>query len=393
MIKQNLVNKTNPKVIGVVGGGQLAKMLIEASKQRKVEIIVQTSRKDDPAALENVNTVLAKADDPEGTTQLASKSTTITFENEWVNIDKLKIIEKTGITFIPPLNSIELLIDKVSQRKFLDEISIPGPKWIDLSSNETDISKLPTGWEFPIMAKARKGGYDGKGTTILKNYNELNEFLEQVDKKNWLLESWVNYNKELAIVVSRDKYGTIRTFPIVETKQIDQVCDWVLAPADVEHQVVNCATNIAYSLLSKLNYIGVIAIEFFYGPDGLQVNEIAPRTHNSAHYSIEACSSSQFDQQICIASDLKVPQPALVSNGALMINLLGLKNASLQKCIEKIEQIRKLDGAFVHWYNKKEIKPKRKLGHVTFLLKGQDAKSRKLEATDLIQNVRQIWPA
>ena len=174
------------------------------------------------------------------------------------------------------------------------------------------------------MAKAARGGYDGKGTLVLKDIDALAQLMRSVPAEDWMLEAWVNYERELALVVSRDASGTVRAFPLVETHQSQQVCDWVLAPAAVPQAVEALAYNAASSLLTKLNYVGVLALEFFFGPAGLQVNEIAPRTHNSGHFSIEACTSSQFDQQLCIAAGLPVPAPQLTCQGAVMVNLLGL---------------------------------------------------------------------
>ena len=136
------------------------------------------------------------------------------------------------------------------------------------------------------MAKASRGGYDGKGTVVLRDIDGLAQLLRAVPADDWLLESWVDYELELALVVSRDQRGRIRHFPLVQTHQHQQVCDWVLAPAPVDPSVAALAYNVAASLMTKLGYVGVLALEFFYGPTGLQVNEIAPRTHNSGHFSI-----------------------------------------------------------------------------------------------------------
>ena len=179
-----------------------------------------------------------------------------------------------------------------------------------------------------------------------------------------------DYERELALVVSRDAQGRVRSFPLVETHQSQQVCDWVLAPAAVDQGVEAQAYNVAASLLTKLNYVGVLALEFFFGPDGLQVNEVAPRTHNSGHFSIEACSSSQFDQQVCIAAGLPVPAPELTSNGALMVNLLGLQNPS-RSLEQRLDALAALPDAHLHWYGKSPETPGRKLGHVTVLCQGQ----------------------
>jgi 5-(carboxyamino)imidazole ribonucleotide synthase len=242
------------------------------------------------------------------------------------------------------------------------------------------------------MAKASKGGYDGKGTKIIKNLKQLQEFLVIETEEQWMMEKWVSFDKELSIVSSRDSKGIVRSLPIVETYQSKQVCDWVLAPADINHDVDLMVRNIVSSLLAELDYVGVIAIEFFYGSEGLLVNEIAPRTHNSGHFSIDACSSSQFDQQICITSGIEVPMPEMLVNGALMANLLGLPNDYPFTLTQRLDDLRSIPGLNVYWYEKEEEKKGRKLGHVTYLLNNKDPLSRKKEALDILKTIRSIWP-
>ena len=240
------------------------------------------------------------------------------------------------------------------------------------------------------MAKASRGGYDGKGTLALHSIEDLAQLLRRVEADDWLLESWVDFERELALVVSRDRQGRVRSFPLVETHQHRQVCDWVLAPAPADQSIEALAYNVAVSLLTKLDYVGVLALEFFFGLDGLQVNEIAPRTHNSGHFSIDACNSSQFDQQLCIVAGLPVPMPELISNGALMVNLLGLEGAA--PLDERLAALRELPNAHLHWYGKTPETPGRKLGHVTVLLPGPDADARAEQSSQALKQVRTIWP-
>ena len=380
-------------MIGVVGGGQLAMLLVEAGKKRDVEVVVQTAAKTDPAAKKTNQVILIEPTNPVGTKLLAEKSRLITFENEWVDISSLLTLENKGVSFVPRLQSIKPLINKIAQRELLNSFDIPCPAWLPIPLKDFSDFELPADWRFPLMAKAAKGGYDGKGTEIIKNHHQLREFLLVDKQEQWLLEKWVSFDKELSIVCSRDSKGIVRSLPIVETYQSKQVCDWVLAPADIDHDVDLMVRNIASSLLAELDYVGVIAIEFFYGPEGLLVNEIAPRTHNSGHFSIDACSSSQFDQQICITSGLDVPTPEMLANGALMVNLLGLPSNYPIQLSERLDGLRSIPGLNVHWYEKEEEKKGRKLGHVTYLLKNKDATNRKKEALDVLKTIRSIWPS
>ena len=379
-------------MIGVVGGGQLAMLLIEAGKKRNVDVVVQTAAKTDPAAKKTNQLVLHDPTNPVGTQLLAEKTRLITFENEWVDISSLLSLENNGVSFVPRLQSIRPLINKITQRELLNSLDIPCPDWLAIPLKKSTEIDLPADWGFPLMAKAAKGGYDGKGTKIIKNLKQLQEFLSVEREGQWMLEKWISFDKELSIVASRDSKGIVRSLPIVETYQSKQVCDWVLAPADINHDVDLMVRNIAASLLAELQYVGVIAIEFFYGSEGLLVNEIAPRTHNSGHFSIDACSSSQFDQQICITSGINVPMPEMLVNGALMANLLGLQSNYPTSLTQRLDDLRGIPGLNVHWYEKEEEKKGRKLGHVTYLLNNKDALSRKKEALDVLQTIRSIWP-
>ena len=379
-------------MIGVVGGGQLARMLVQAAAQREVPIAVQTSNAADPAAGLASRLIAADPRDVAGTRELVVGCDGITFENEWVNIDALLPLEQQGVRFRPSLAALSPLVDKLSQRQLLDDLAIPSPPWCPLSLISPAQPALPQGWTFPVMAKASRGGYDGKGTLVLRDIDALAQLLRAVPADDWLLESWVDYELELALVVSRDQRGRIRHFPLVQTHQHQQVCDWVLAPAPVDPSVAALAYNVAASLMTKLGYVGVLALEFFYGPAGLQVNEIAPRTHNSGHFSIEACTSSQFDQQLCIAAGLPVPDPELNSRGALMVNLLGLDPERHAPLDQRLQALEAMPGLHLHWYGKSPETPGRKLGHVTLLLEGDTVLKRRDEAESALAAIRRIWP-
>ena len=379
-------------MIGVVGGGQLARMLVQAASKREISVSVQTGSEDDPAVDGAARLVSADPRDVAGTRELVVGCNGITFENEWVNIDALIPLEQQGVRFRPALAALSPLVDKLLQRQLLADLCISCPPWIPLSRISPSQPALPTGWRFPVMAKAARGGYDGKGTLVLTSVDELAQLLRRVTASEWLLEAWVDYERELALVVSRDGQGRVRSFPLVETHQSNQVCDWVLAPAEVDQSLEALAYNVAASLLTKLNYVGVMALEFFHGPLGLQVNEIAPRTHNSGHFSIDACSSSQFDQQLCIVAGLPVPSPQLTSQGALMVNLLGLDPATAEPLEQRLSKLQSLPGCHLHWYQKASENQGRKLGHVTVLLQDNSASKRREEAMLALDAIRRIWP-
>ncbi len=255
----------------------------------------------------------------------------------------------------------------------------------------TALGCLPSGWSFPVVAKAIRGGYDGKGTLIVRSEQELGRLLEQVDPALWILEDFVAFERELAMVACRDHTGAVACYPLVQTQQHHQVCDWVLAPAQASQALEAMARNMAASLLTALDYVGVLSIEFFYGPAGLLVNELAPRTHNSGHYSIEACSISQFAQQVRIVAGQPLQAPHLTAAGALMVNLLGTDRGEAERAAA-LASLVALPGATLHWYGKQGAALGRKLGHITVLLQALGPEERASEARQRLEEIRTIWP-
>ena len=389
--KKNIKNKKNYS-LGIIGGGQLALMLTEAAKNRGLEVCVQTKSASDPAAFKADYVIEADPLQTNGNKALINECEKIIFENEWIKIDKLNLIDTKNI-FIPSLDAIKPLVDRISQKKLIDSINIPCPKWISIK----DLKILPEeeikNWSFPLMAKSNKGGYDGKGNKKIKTKEELNSFLNENNSDEWLIEEWIDFENELALVGSRDHNGKIRVFPIVETFQSNHVCDWVLSPASTDYDLNLFALNIFSSIVNQLNYVGVLGIEFFYGVNGLLINEIAPRTHNSAHFSIEACSSSQFDQYVCISSGITPPEIKMNCEGAIMINLLGLKKDFPTSIEARIKMLSKINGSNLHLYGKSQETPGRKMAHITFLLNGKTHLERYEESQEILTKVRGIWPS
>jgi 5-(carboxyamino)imidazole ribonucleotide synthase len=243
------------------------------------------------------------------------------------------------------------------------------------------------------MAKAACGGYDGQGTRLLADQKALEALLAEVDPTAWLLEELVRFELELALVACRDREGTVQLFPLVQTHQHQQVCDWVLFPAPVDHGVEAFARNVAASLLPALDYVGVMGIEFFYGPRGLQINELAPRTHNSGHYTLEACHTSQFAQQVRIISGLPMGSTEARVPGALMVNLLaGAQPSSPMEEADRLRRLQELPGAGLHWYGKRGHRSGRKLGHITIPLQATTAAERRQESERRLLEVRSLWP-
>lgn len=373
--------------IGVVGGGQLAWMLAAAAQDLGLELHVQTPSAADPAAALATSLVQAPIGDVAATAELARRCGAISFENEWVDLEGLAPLEAAGVRFIPRLQALAPLVSKKGQHQLLEQLHLPAPRWCDLPAT----GALPEGFTFPVMAKASRGGYDGKGTAVLRSPADLAALARQVGPDGWILEEFVAFELELAQLVCRDRDGHVQCYPLVQTHQHQQVCDWVLAPAAVPHAVQAFARNIACSLVTALDYVGVLSIELFYGPAGLQVNEIAPRTHNSGHVTIEASRTSQFAQQARIVAGLPLGPVDLQVPGALMVNLLGYESSEGDYRPQR-QELAAIPGATVHWYGKQGARPGRKLGHVTLVLAASEAQARQAEAQERLAQVRAIWP-
>ena len=421
--------------IGIVGGGQLAWMLAREARKLGVELHVQTPDPTDPATREASSVVLGNLDDPESIRALARRVERISFENEWVPLDVLRPLEGEGMSFLPDLTSIEPLLNKRGQRQLLTELNLPTPQWAGMeasqqppaplppgsgqgeselppeswSGEDSSIAwpspalglpvpqgpRLPEGMAFPVMAKLSRGGYDGKGTRLLADLAALESHLASHTPEEWILEERVSFEMELAQVVCRDLTGEVRCFPLVQTHQRNQVCEWVLFPAPVNHAVEACARNVSMSLVTSLNYVGVMGIEFFYGPGGLLVNEVAPRVHNSGHLTLEACASNQFAQHVRIVAGLPLASTEPTVNGALMINLLGYEpddgaDAKLAH-LQQRQALASMPGAHVHWYGKC-ARLGRKLGHVTFVLEAEGPEALEVERARRLREVRAVWP-
>lgn len=373
--------------VGVIGGGQLAWMMADAARSLAVDLIVQTPEASDPAVAIATETILARIDDATATAQLAAQCDVITFENEFIDLEALTHLEKQGIRFYPQLTALAPLLDKYHQRCYLRDIGLPTPEFSTLEAADT----LSARWlSYPIVLKARRHGYDGQGTFVLKDRADLEKILANSARQAWLVEEFVPFERELAIMAARSTTGEIVTYPVVETQQEAQVCHRVFVTSDlatVEEEV----EAIAHTLLTQLNVVGIFGIELFLTCDGkVLVNEIAPRTHNSGHYTLDACVTSQFEQHLRAVCGLPLGNPALRTEAAVMVNLLGYEH-SQSEYLEKRQQLSQIPQAQVHWYGKTESRPGRKLGHVTVLMDISDAAKQRSQATEIAQTIESIW--
>ncbi|MBW4611737.1 MAG: 5-(carboxyamino)imidazole ribonucleotide synthase [Desmonostoc vinosum HA7617-LM4] len=372
--------------VGVIGGGQLAWMMGDAAQKLEVELVVQTPTQDDPAVAIAQKTVFAPVDDANATEILATNCDVITFENEFVNLDTLSFLAEKGVCFRPNLASLAPLLDKYDQRCYLRDLSLPVPQFFSLE--QANLQSIIENLGFPLVLKSRRHGYDGQGTFIIRDLVTLQAKIDDTTNKSlFLLEEFVPFERELAIIAARSAAGEIVTYPVVETQQEKQVCRRVIAPAQITPSQVAEIAAIAHTLLNSLEFVGVLGIELFLTTNGkVLVNEIAPRTHNSGHFSLDACETSQFEQHLRAVCGLPLGNPALGCSAAVMVNLLGYENSHNDYQTQR-QKLAEIPQAFVHWYGKTESRVGRKLGHVTVLL---DTNHRDT-ANTIAQTVESIW--
>ena len=365
------------KRVGVIGGGQLAWMMAGAAELLGIELVIQTPHPTDPAVSVASDTVFAAIDDAAATAELASRCDVITFENEFINLEALMPLAQQGVCFRPRLEALAPLLDKYDQRCYLEDIGLPQPKFMTLDGEVGDDKLLHcesfgqpmnlSELNFPLVLKARRHGYDGQGTFIIKDTSSLQETWKKLGYKPVMLEEFIPFERELAVIAARSVTGEVVVYPVVETQQEEQVCRRVIVPAEINQDIVAEIEAIARTLLNSLEVVGVFGIELFFTTDGkVLVNEVSPRTHNSGHFTLDACETSQFEQQLRAVTGLPLGSPALKCRGAVMVNLLGYEY-SQNDYLEKRQKLASLPRTFVHWYGKTESRPGRKLGHVTVL--------------------------
>ncbi|MGJ3249874.1 MAG: 5-(carboxyamino)imidazole ribonucleotide synthase [Elainellaceae cyanobacterium] len=380
--------------VGVIGGGQLAAMMGGGAQRLGVDLIVQTPQAIDPAVAIASETILAPVDDADATARLAERCDLITFENEFINLDALRPLEKAGVQFYPRLDSLAPLLDKYDQRSYLKNLGLPTPQFIainkrNLEEPETLSTAIP--FKFPVVLKARRHGYDGQGTFIVKSLDDLNSVIRQSGVDSWLLEEFIPFERELAVMVARSGTGEIVVYPVVETQQENQVCRRVFVLNDIDPSVSAEVGAIARTLMDSLQVTGIFGIELFLTQSGdVLVNEIAPRTHNSGHYTLDACATSQFEQHLRAVCHLSLGHPHLRCQAAVMVNLLGYEYAN-QDYAHQRQQLAMLPQTFVHWYGKTESRPGRKLGHVTALLDEPAIELQRSQAVEIAQKIEKIW--
>jgi len=350
--------------IGVLGGGQLGKMLAQSASRLGLHLRILDSDKQFPAGIVCRDFLEGDFRGFDDVLFFGEGCDVITIEIEDVNLDALKILESKGKKIFPQPSVIEIIKDKSVQKTFYQEHQIPTAEFNIYEGKAEILNAIESGdIAIPFVQKAALGGYDGRGVQVVNCVEEL-ELL--MDTKS-VIEPKVNIDKELAVIVSRDVDGNMKSFPMVEMAFDPQanLVNYLFCPSHCTEKQQNDATVIAENLASRLGIVGLLAVEMFLDDDGnILVNEAAPRPHNSGHHTIEACVTSQYEQHLRAILGLPLGETTLKS-ASVMVNLLGEAGYTGKARYQGFAECLELSGVYPHIYGKEITKPNRKMGHVT----------------------------
>lgn len=351
--------------IGIIGAGQLARMTLQAAIPLDVPIRLLAERANDGAALVAANVVVGSPDDPAAVVEFAATCDIVTFDHELVPPDCLEALVAAGTCLRPSDETMRLAQNKRSQRETFSRLGLPVPPY-RVIDDEYSAGRARAELGLPLVLKAARGGYDGRGVWIVKGEAAFVERVTELQSSGIevLAEQWVPIERELAIIIARRPNGESAVYPLVETVQIDGICREILFPAPVSRELSVQAEAIARAIAEESQVVGILAVELFVSNGNLVVNEIATRPHNSGHYSIEGCVTSQFEQHLRAILDWPLGATTPTAPAVATVNVLG--GQSNRDPFAALPAALSVEGVHVHLYGKGP-RPGRKLGHVTVL--------------------------
>lgn len=352
--------------LGIVGGGQLGKMLIQAASNWDVQTHILDP--DEHCSSAHICTKYVKGSfrDYDDVYAFGQDVDMLTFEIEHVNVEALKKLKSEGKIVHPDPEALEIIQDKGLQKMFYQKHNIPSPTF-SLFDNKEEILELISNGniDFPFVQKVRKEGYDGKGVAVIKSISDLGKLLEGKS----LVEEAIDIDKEIAVIVARNENGDTTCFPAVEMEfnPTANLVEKLLCPSSIDEATAAQAEEYAKAIISNMNMCGILAVEMFLDKNGkLWINEVAPRPHNSGHHTIESCITSQYEQHLRGIMNFPLGN-TMIKLPSVMINLLGEDGYRGTVKYEGLQESFALGGVKVHIYGKKETKPFRKMGHVTIM--------------------------
>jgi len=349
--------------IGILGGGQLGRMMAFDAMRMGMKVVVLDPDLNAPAGQVANQHVVGSFRDPQKIAELAQSCDVVTVEIEHVDADALEALEQQGVRVQPSARTIRLIQDKFAQKEHFDALGIPLAPFMDVP-DEQAAYQAGEQLGYPFILKAKKLAYDGRGNAVVRTKEDIPEAVKALGGRALYAEGWIPFTKELAVMIGRGLDGSVIAYPVVETVQKDNICHTVSAPAAISSKAMHQAQAIALAAISSLDGAGIFGVELFLQADGkVLLNEIAPRPHNSGHYTIEACDTSQFEQHIRAITGLPLGKADLRVPAAVMINILGQETDEATQ--DLVDQAINISGASLHWYGKSESRPQRKMGHVT----------------------------
>ncbi len=353
--------------IGIFGGGQLAQMLTQAAIALGIETTIFERVADSPAGRFTRHEIVGEWDDPVALDHFATQCDLVTLENEFVDAAILASLEAHGMPVYPSAATLRVVQDKLWQKERIAAAGLALPAFRPVAAPEEVLAAAETlGW--PMVLKARRNGYDGYGNATLRDPAAVPPAWERLtgDGSPLLVEAWVPFARELAVMVVRGRDGETRAYPVVETVQRDHICHIVRAPAAMSAAEATAATELAVRAVQAVDGIGIFGVELFELPDGrVLYNEMAPRPHNSGHYSIEGCVTSQFENHLRAVLGWPLGATTMRAPAAVMVNLLGRRSGTVGR--DALRAALAVPGAHLHLYGKRKTRIGRKMGHVTVL--------------------------
>jgi 5-(carboxyamino)imidazole ribonucleotide synthase len=357
-------------VIGVVGGGQLGRMLALEARRMGYRTLVMDPDPDGPAAQIADAAIEAPLDDVDAALELARRSDVVTLEWENADADTVRAMEE-GVPVRPGAHVLEVAQHRLREKESVRRLGL-GTAEFRAVRTRAELRSALESLGTPAILKTVRGGYDGKGQSLIREAAEADAAFAELGSgaKELILEQFVPFRMEASVICARSPRGEVAAFPIVENRHRNGILDLTLAPADLPPSVLEEARRVGEALVEGLDVVGLLAAELFItGDDGVLVNELAPRPHNSGHYTWEACSVSQFEQQLRAVCDLPLARPELLRPAA-MANLLG-EDAGTGEGNDGIAAALSVPHVSLHLYGKREARAGRKMGHLTAL--GSDA--------------------
>jgi 5-(carboxyamino)imidazole ribonucleotide synthase len=348
--------------LGVLGGGQLGRMLIQETINYNVHIHCLDPDVNAPCKDIAHSFTAGKLTDFDTVYEFGKNKDVLTVEIENVSIEALELLEKEGVKVFPQPRVLQIIQDKGLQKQFYQTHHIPTPDFI-LIEKKSELMELTD--QFPFMQKMRKGGYDGKGVTPLKSSADIETAFDVPS----VLEKFVDFEKELSVIVARNEKGETKVYPTVECEFNPEanLVEFLFSPANIDLAIEQQAEKLAVEIITKLDMVGILAVELFLAKSGeLLVNEIAPRPHNSGHHTIECNITSQFEQHMRSILNLPLGDTRTIQPG-VMINVLGEKDYVGKATYDGLEKVMEISGVKAHIYGKEETKPFRKMGHITIV--------------------------